>query len=1160
MHKVTIRFWFLISVFMLCQFGVFINAEAQQVVRGCVPAGILRLGLSPMERLNQTKVLHLAIMLPLRNQDALNTLLRQLYDPTSPNYHQYLTPEQFTSRFGPTRQDYQAVMTFAKENGLTIVGTHSDNMLLDVSGTVTAIEKALNVKLNVYRHPTENRTFFAPDVEPTLNLSVPILHISGLDNYYAPRPRIKNFGRVTNTQNARSGTGSGMGGSFTATDLRAAYLPNVTLNGQGQTVGLVEFDGFNSSDVNAYAYNEGLPYPSLSTVLVDGFNGIPIPWGPFKDSSYMAEVALDIEMVMAMAPNAKITVYEESPDSDNSTATAWDDMLAAMANNTAIKQFSCSWGAPYEGVYNNQGQFLYNPYDQYLQKMISQGQSFFAASGDDDGLYPGQMVFPNDDPYLTDVGGTCLTTSGPGGSYVSESVWNYGEKGSTGGTSSAYAIPYWQEGVSMVQNGGSSNRRNTPDVALTASNIYFYYCHDDTGGGTSFAAPLWAGFAALVNQQAAASGDPPVGFVNPAIYSLGESSFYSSVFHDVTSGNNNLFNAEPGFDLCTGWGSPKGQPIINDLINMTIWGTNGNKTITENSTYTIPSGKVLAIMPGTTVQFTSAAWLTVNGTLIAVGGTDWSDPITFTFPGAGGIYFNGSGANGSILSGIYESQGDVEIYNCSNITVENSMLDTPPNYGIYAYNANGTIQGNIVVNALSSLKFYAASFNCFQNQVYRNKSQGSSAGVVCQGGSGGNFWQNDIRNFRYGVEAVSSSSPWLYWNPFNPPYMNNRITGCYYGVYATGSSWPSLGGPESDEGFNSLYGNTWNIYFTSGPPALSAYQNYWGVYPNPSGTFMLGSGSSVIYTNPLPTDPWTGIPLPSVQSKGVANASTSESVSSANSLDRTLTATNSESVSSSPVDPLLQGVELRANGKFNEAKDFFMSYLDRHPENQAAYVDLYNCANSETTPDLIRYFKSLSRQAGNEQVILLSYLYLKQGQIDSAKGVNSDIITYNPNTSLAARAELNAFYIALYNENNPSSASTILKQIESQASLLTPLELSDAQTALKNYVDPKTGTMPNFQSTEELDPVELQANELGQNYPNPFNPTTKIAYDLSKGGYVTLKVYDVLGREVAKLVNEDQGIGIHFANFDGSRFASGVYFYRLTAPGINQVKKMLLTK
>jgi hypothetical protein len=535
-------------------------AAERQVLHGHVPAAVARFNLQPTGQLPATNRLALAIGLPLRNQAGLSNLIQQLYDPASPNYHRYLTPEQFAERFGPTEQDYQKVIAFFQTNGLIVAGTHSDRMLLDVNGSVANLEKAFHVTMRVYQHPTEKRQFYAPDVEPSVASNIPILGINGLNNYALPRPLLRKATASNQPLNATPAAGSGPSGTYLGTDLRAAYVPGVTLTGADQAVGLLEFDGYYPNDITTYESSNGLPNVPLTNILIDSFSGSA---GGNND-----EVALDIEMAISMAPGlSRVVVYEAGP-----YGNAYD-VLDNMATNILAMQISSSWfwgGGPNP-----------NMEDQYFQKFAAQGQSYFQASGDSD-AYSGSTSsdYPSDDPYVTSVGGTTLTNSGPGGSYVSETVWNWGNIprqgyiGSSGGISTSYSIPYWQTNINMTANQGSTTMRNVPDVALTANNVWITYGNGLSAtnyGGTSFAAPLWAGFTALVNQQAAALGSPPVGFLNPAIYAIANGPNYASDFHDTTTGNNTRsgsttkFYATTGYDLCTGLGTPNGTNLINAL-------------------------------------------------------------------------------------------------------------------------------------------------------------------------------------------------------------------------------------------------------------------------------------------------------------------------------------------------------------------------------------------------------------------------------------------------------------------------------------------------------------------------------------------------------------------------------------------------------------------
>lgn len=161
----------------------------KQLRGNVVPAAVAKL--KPNGELSPDKSLRLAIGLPLRNTEALTNLMEQLYDPSSTNYHRFLTPEQFTQLFGPTERDYAMVKNFARVNGLTVVGTHRNRMILDVRGKVSNIEKALHIQLKTYKHPTENRDFFMPSSEPEVSEGMPIIHVSGLQNYSLPHPNLK---------------------------------------------------------------------------------------------------------------------------------------------------------------------------------------------------------------------------------------------------------------------------------------------------------------------------------------------------------------------------------------------------------------------------------------------------------------------------------------------------------------------------------------------------------------------------------------------------------------------------------------------------------------------------------------------------------------------------------------------------------------------------------------------------------------------------------------------------------------------------------------------------------------------------------------------------------------------------------------------------------
>jgi hypothetical protein len=554
-------------------------------------------------------------------------------------------------KFGPTEADYQAIVDFATTNGLQVKTRYGNRALLDVEGSVSDIEKALHISMRTYHHPTEARDFYAPDTEPSLDSGVQVLHVQGLDNFALPHPNLKPE-PVAAVKERIPKAGSGPGGTYMGKDFRAAYVPGVSLDGSGQTVGLFEFDGYYGNDIANYENQAGIAKVPLQNVLVNGVSGTP---GYSGISGAVGEVSLDIEMAIAMAPGlSKVVIFEGNlPNS----------ILNSMAANTTIKQFSTSW---------SWGSSPDTTTDQIFKQMAAQGQSFYNASGDSD-AYTGATGEPNDNPYITIVGGTTLSTTGPGGSWTSETVWNWGYSsssggyiGSSGGVSTYYSIPTWQQSVSMTASLGSTTMRNIPDVAMAADGVWVIYSNGLSGsfGGTSCATPLWAAFTALVNQQAAAGGKPSVGFINPAIYALGTGPNYAATFHDITTGNNTTsaspskYYAVPGYDLCTGWGTPNGAALINALapiIDAPVVVTNGwslaaetclpsngavdpGETVTVNfglrNTGTLDTGNLVAtLLPNADIIAPSAPQ--IYGALSASGPTI-SLPFTFTAGGACG--------------------------------------------------------------------------------------------------------------------------------------------------------------------------------------------------------------------------------------------------------------------------------------------------------------------------------------------------------------------------------------------------------------------------------------------------------------------------------------------------------------------------------------------
>ena len=214
-------------------------------------------------RLPATQSMHLNIVLALRNQPELDNFLRQLSDPSSGMYRRFLTVPEFTEKFGPTQQDYDAVVRFAKANGFTVVGGSRDGMDVQIVGPVSAVEKAFHVTMGTYQHPTESRIFYGPDREPTTDLPFQLWHVSGMDNFSLPHPlyvKKSDYAAAHGIEAERvvshATTGSGPSASFLGSDMRAAYYGGTALTGAGQNLGLFEFLGTDLADLTTYYRSE----------------------------------------------------------------------------------------------------------------------------------------------------------------------------------------------------------------------------------------------------------------------------------------------------------------------------------------------------------------------------------------------------------------------------------------------------------------------------------------------------------------------------------------------------------------------------------------------------------------------------------------------------------------------------------------------------------------------------------------------------------------------------------------------------------------------------------------------------------------------------------------------------------------------------------------
>ena len=654
-------------------------ATAQTVLTHHVRSVVSRGEATTAGRLPANHVMTLNLVLPLRDPAGLKSFLADLYNPASPDYRQFVTPTEFTARFGPTAEDYEKVVRFATSSGFEVVGGSRDGMDVQIKGPVSAVETAFHVNMRVYNHPTEARTFYSPDREPVMDLNIPLWHVSGLDNYSLPHPLVVKksdyaaaHGIEPDAVVKHATTGSGPSASFLGSDMRAAYYGTGSLTGAGQNLGLWEYEGTDLADLTTYFKNVGQTNNVPVTLLsVDGTKTSCTEASGRCDDT---EQTLDMTQAIGMAPGlASLVVYVGSTD------TA---IISAMTTHSPLPTtIGCSWGwTPADAT----------TLDPYFQKMAAQGQNFFAASGDSSTWSKSNEAWPADDANVVSVGGTDLVTASAAGPWSSETAW----VDSGGGISpDSIAIPAWQQlsGVITSTNKGSTTLRNGPDVSANA-NFTFYVCADQTTctansyGGTSFSAPMWAGYIALVNQQLVADGKPTIGFLNPTIYAENVTSAYSADFHDITSGTSGSYSATTGYDLVTGWGSPNAG-LLNALVGAgTVSGFSLSASPASVSV-SVGSTGTSTITSSVTGGFASAVALTASG--LPTGVTVGFSPASLTGAGSSTLTFT---VASTTAAGTYP----VTVTGTSGSTVETTTVTltvttAPAGFALSASPASQTI-------------------------------------------------------------------------------------------------------------------------------------------------------------------------------------------------------------------------------------------------------------------------------------------------------------------------------------------------------------------------------------------------------------------------------------------------------------------------------------
>ena len=533
-------------------------------LRGHIPAVVK--AMNDQGSVSGSQQLSVTVALQLNNEAGLDAAIEAMYNPNSSTYHQFLTTEQFVAQFAPTTAQVAAEKAFLESQGIAVQDVSENNMFIHATGSIAALNAAFKTEVHKYVGRS-GKEYFAPayDVQAPANSRISaVIGLSNtavLHNHLAKKPAPK-----------AGPEGTAPGGGLAPADIRTAYGVPANLNGAGQTLALFELDGFKAANITAYEKQFKLAATPLKTVLIDGASATPSSQGGEP------EVELDIELMIALAPKATQIVVYEGP---NSSAGLIDTYAKIASDNTA-KQISSSWGEAETSAAASDMQSE----NTIFKQMVAQGQSLFSAAGDSGAEDDGSTVSvddPSGQPYVVAVGGTKMVISSAA-KWTSETTWNEltsQEGAGGGGISTVWSIPSWQTGIT-ADTQASKKMRNVPDVSLNAdpeTGYGIYFTDTSSGstaaqwapiGGTSAAAPLWAAFNALVNQNRIAKGLTTTGFLNPALYALGAGSNGATDFHDIADGSNNgnstgSFKATKGYDNATGWGSFQATSLLNDL-------------------------------------------------------------------------------------------------------------------------------------------------------------------------------------------------------------------------------------------------------------------------------------------------------------------------------------------------------------------------------------------------------------------------------------------------------------------------------------------------------------------------------------------------------------------------------------------------------------------
>jgi kumamolisin len=461
-----------------------------------------------------------------------------------PHSRRRLSREQWAQAHGAHPDHVNAVCRFAEDHGLGVGRTDEARRQVKVMGSVGAVGDAFGANFEGMYAQSEDGPAYRARSGP---LTVPedlgefVTGVFGLDDRPVAHPQIRF---------AAAGAVA-----YTPPEVAKAYGFPSGVDAGGQAVGIIELGGgYQESDLTTYFESLKIAAPTVTAIPVDGGSN-----DPGTDTNADGEVMLDIEMVGSVAPGAEIVVYF-SPNTDQGFIDVVSEAVHDAAHKVSV--VSISWGGSEDG-WTSQAR---NQMESILTDAGGLGVTVIAAAGDNgssDGSTDGSshVDFPASAPHALACGGTTLEVSGT--AISSETVWDTQSNGATGGgVSDVFALPSYQSSAGVPGNADTGKAgRGVPDVAGDANPQTGYTIRvdgsDETIGGTSAVAPLWAGLIVLLNESVGA----PLGFAQPRLYAL----LGSTAFHDITSGSNGAYSARPGWDPCTGLGSPSGANLARQL-------------------------------------------------------------------------------------------------------------------------------------------------------------------------------------------------------------------------------------------------------------------------------------------------------------------------------------------------------------------------------------------------------------------------------------------------------------------------------------------------------------------------------------------------------------------------------------------------------------------